>query len=103
MSEEINVPAFSFKFKRIHGLLTLGGAVLGLAFGAGAQVALSKATIESHESRLAVVEAAASKAATAVIDLASKTEVHEAKRDQQLDDLERTVHHIEYLLDHGKR
>lgn len=99
MSEDLRI--IGIPLKR-HTLIAIG-TVIGLAFGAGAQVALSKATIASHEQRLGVVEVAAASAATAVLNLAAKTAEHDAKRDQQLDDLSVTTHHIEYLLDHGKR
>jgi hypothetical protein len=99
---DIKLPS-TFKLKRIHTVLILGGSILGLAFGAGAQVALSKATLVSHEQRIAATELAAFKAADAVKELAAKTAEHNARRDQQLDDIDRATTRIEAKLDRLSR
>ncbi len=72
----------------IHTALVIGGTVLGLAFGAGAQVALSKSKIEVHEMRLDKIDATLGQQ---VLD--------NARNIQRLDDISETLHRIERHLE----
>jgi hypothetical protein len=74
--EAINVAGVTFIPKRAKLLLTALGVVIGMAAGGGAQIALSKATLVDHGTRIGALEASDVK----------KTE-HDTKRDAQWDDL----------------
>lgn len=88
-----------FTWRRIHTFGAIAFAILGLAAGGGAQIALSKAELDSHATRIVAVEASAGLAARAVLDLAKETAVHNAARDQQQDSIKEAVARIEDKLD----